>query len=368
MVVSDLAPRPTTRPGRPGSGARSARLVGPTRSRGRARRHPAVQKRLRTTISDRSGRRWPDLLGRDPGVGEPGRRYVGDITYLPIAEGANLYLASCIDVGSRELVRWPMADHMCVGLVQDAQRPPGASAAGGARQSSTATTGRSTPRGPAPSCVRTSAWSSRWARSDRPLTMSWPRASTPRSNASSSRPAPHGPIRPRPTGPPSCGRTDTTPALGETILTTGTALASTHADVPTITATTLAVAGTVALWAVYFAGSDGLVDDHAAHAPRVRGCTGPGRWCSVGGARGPRPRGFFSRARRPGHPHRGVRAPPIGRSGAGCGRVNEDGPQRSAIDVGRRRPVQSKAVSGRSTSASCLDSGPQWCRCGRTPR
>lgn len=62
-----------------------------------------LRKRVKTTVPDQSGRRFPDLLGRDFAVGEPGRRYVGDITYLPIADGTNLYLASCIDLGSRKL-------------------------------------------------------------------------------------------------------------------------------------------------------------------------------------------------------------------------------------------------------------------------
>jgi transposase InsO family protein len=31
---------------------------------------------------------------------------VGDITYLPIADGTNLYLASVIDLGSRKFAGW----------------------------------------------------------------------------------------------------------------------------------------------------------------------------------------------------------------------------------------------------------------------
>ncbi len=61
---------------------------------------------MTTTIPDQSGRRFPDLTGRDFSVGEPNRRYVGDITYLPIADGSNLYLARVIDLGSRKLVGW----------------------------------------------------------------------------------------------------------------------------------------------------------------------------------------------------------------------------------------------------------------------
>ena len=79
-----------------------------------------LRKRVRTTLPDQSGRRFPDLLGRDFSIGVPCRRYVGDITYLPIADGTNLYLASCIDLGSRKLAGWSMADHMRTELVEDA--------------------------------------------------------------------------------------------------------------------------------------------------------------------------------------------------------------------------------------------------------
>lgn len=79
-----------------------------------------LRKRVRTTIPDQSGRRFPDLIGRDFSIGVPCCRYVGDITYLPIADGTNLYLASCIDLGSRKLAGWSMADHMRTELVEDA--------------------------------------------------------------------------------------------------------------------------------------------------------------------------------------------------------------------------------------------------------
>lgn len=79
-----------------------------------------LRKRVKTTIPDQSGRRFPDLLGRDFSIGAPCRRYVGDITYLPIAEGTNFYLATVIDLGSRKLAGWSMADHMRTELVEDA--------------------------------------------------------------------------------------------------------------------------------------------------------------------------------------------------------------------------------------------------------
>lgn len=81
-----------------------------------------LRRRVRTTIPDQSGRRFPDLIQRDFTADEPNRRYVGDITYLPINDGSNLYLATVIDLCSRKLTGWQVADHMRVGLVEDALR------------------------------------------------------------------------------------------------------------------------------------------------------------------------------------------------------------------------------------------------------
>lgn len=62
----------------------------------------------------------PDLLKRDFTAEAPNQRYVGDITYLPIATGVNLYLATVIDCYSRKLVGWSIAEHMRTELVADA--------------------------------------------------------------------------------------------------------------------------------------------------------------------------------------------------------------------------------------------------------
>ena len=48
----------------------------------------------------------PDLLRRDFTATAPNQRYVGDITYLPIGDGSNLYLATVIDCFSRRLAGW----------------------------------------------------------------------------------------------------------------------------------------------------------------------------------------------------------------------------------------------------------------------
>ena len=78
------------------------------------------KRRVRTTIPDQSEAKVPDLLKRNFTAPAPNRRYVGDITYLPLADGTNLYLATVIDCYSRRLIGWALADHMRTELVEDA--------------------------------------------------------------------------------------------------------------------------------------------------------------------------------------------------------------------------------------------------------
>jgi len=73
------------------------------------------------TKQDRAARPAPDLILRDFTAPMPGLRLVGDITYLPTAEGW-LYLATVIDLCTREVVGWSMAEHMRTQLVVDAIR------------------------------------------------------------------------------------------------------------------------------------------------------------------------------------------------------------------------------------------------------
>lgn len=78
------------------------------------------KRRVRTTIPEQADQKVPDLLKRDFTAQAPNRRYVGDITYLPLADGRNLYLATVIDCYSRRLAGWAIADHMRTELVADA--------------------------------------------------------------------------------------------------------------------------------------------------------------------------------------------------------------------------------------------------------
>jgi transposase InsO family protein len=78
------------------------------------------RRKVRTTIPDQADAKVPDLIKRDFTADAPNQRYVGDITYLPIADGSNLYLATVIDCHSRRLVGWSVAEHMRTELVEDA--------------------------------------------------------------------------------------------------------------------------------------------------------------------------------------------------------------------------------------------------------
>lgn len=79
-----------------------------------------LRRRVRTTIPEPSDEKVPDLLKRDFTAEQPNTKYVGDITYLPIADGTNLYLATVIDCCSRRLAGWAVADYMRTSLVEDA--------------------------------------------------------------------------------------------------------------------------------------------------------------------------------------------------------------------------------------------------------
>jgi transposase InsO family protein len=83
----------------------------------------AVQPRAykRTTLPGEQPVESPDLIGRDfdPAGGPPGKRLVGDITYLKTGEGW-LYLATVIDLATRMVVGWQLAEHMRTSLVIDA--------------------------------------------------------------------------------------------------------------------------------------------------------------------------------------------------------------------------------------------------------
>ena len=77
------------------------------------------RRRIRTTIVDRGATAADDLVGRDFNPTEPDRTWVGDITYLRTTEGW-LFLATVIDLFSRRVIGWSVANHMRTELVADA--------------------------------------------------------------------------------------------------------------------------------------------------------------------------------------------------------------------------------------------------------
>lgn len=89
-----------------------------------------LRKKVRTTAPEPSHHKVPDLLKRDFTAPAPNQRYVGDITYLPVGEGRFLYLATVLDLHSRRLAGWSIADHMRTELVSDALRAAAATRGG----------------------------------------------------------------------------------------------------------------------------------------------------------------------------------------------------------------------------------------------
>jgi len=61
----------------------------------------------------------PDRLGRDFTATRPGTRLIGDITYIRTWTGW-LYLATVIDLCTRKVIGWAMAEHMRTELIIDA--------------------------------------------------------------------------------------------------------------------------------------------------------------------------------------------------------------------------------------------------------
>jgi len=95
---------------------RVARLM---RAAGLCGRRPRRSKR--TTIPDPAATARADLIRRDFAVNAAAvnTRWCGDITYLPTGDGW-LYLATVIDIASRRVVGFALAEHLRTELVADA--------------------------------------------------------------------------------------------------------------------------------------------------------------------------------------------------------------------------------------------------------
>ena len=82
-------------------------------ARKRSKRHPVTTQRQPGVVPA------PNRLAQDFSASEPNRKWVADITYIDTAEGW-LYLAPVLDLYSRMVVGWAMADHMGSSLVEAA--------------------------------------------------------------------------------------------------------------------------------------------------------------------------------------------------------------------------------------------------------
>jgi len=74
------------------------------------------RKRVNTTDSNHSRPVAENILNRQFQVSEPNRVWAGDITYIPTREGW-LYLSVVLDLNSRKVVGWSMAQTMETDLV-----------------------------------------------------------------------------------------------------------------------------------------------------------------------------------------------------------------------------------------------------------
>jgi transposase InsO family protein len=93
---------------------RVARLMGDLGIAGKCGR-----RKTRTTWRDPAAKPAADLVERDFTADEPDELWVGDITYIPTDEGW-LFVASVLDVCTRMMVGWSIADHLRTELCTDA--------------------------------------------------------------------------------------------------------------------------------------------------------------------------------------------------------------------------------------------------------
>lgn len=96
------------------SDKRVARLMRERNIQGASRRKSFV-----TTVRDKDARPAPDLVERNFCATAPNQLWVADITYIPTMTGF-LFLAVVLDVFSRRVVGWAMANHLRTELVLDA--------------------------------------------------------------------------------------------------------------------------------------------------------------------------------------------------------------------------------------------------------
>jgi len=84
---------------------------------------PCQPKPWRWSLTEQDGQAGPipDLVNRDFTADKPGRKMVGDITYIDTWEGW-VYLATVIDCATRKIVGWAMGDNYKTPLISRAIR------------------------------------------------------------------------------------------------------------------------------------------------------------------------------------------------------------------------------------------------------
>jgi transposase InsO family protein len=80
-------------------------------------RHPRAWRK--TTIAGQRPLDAPDLIGQDFSAEQPNTRWCGDITYIRTVEGW-VYTATVIDLHSRKVVGYAVADHLRTSLIIEA--------------------------------------------------------------------------------------------------------------------------------------------------------------------------------------------------------------------------------------------------------
>ena len=87
----------------------------------RLMRARALQALVPRTSDGRADAPSPNLLAGEPLPQKPNEAWAGDITFIPTQEGW-LYLAVVLDLCSRRILGWALADHLRADLVTDALR------------------------------------------------------------------------------------------------------------------------------------------------------------------------------------------------------------------------------------------------------
>ena len=87
------------------------------RAAGLRGRHPRAWRK--TTIAGQRPVDAPDLIGQDFTAAEANTRWCGDITYIQTVDGW-VYTATVIDLHSRKVVGYAVADHLRTSLIIEA--------------------------------------------------------------------------------------------------------------------------------------------------------------------------------------------------------------------------------------------------------